>query len=684
MSETDADSNYVVADEVDQTGAHMPEPGLLTEEPENVPAEELVALSTNNETQNRPSSKGNNAVMNAAGTVRITPRPQLRREGSTPAPPPPQMLVAEGDGPADSLSLAQLKKLVNDMPKIEPAVYAFKYEDMACMEEELDDLFGYSEDERAWLLRCQAVFAQRWQDFIRHEYDTDGLAYETGEIDWRAADESDRLGFLEDLADNLFTPEDVVELECLECLIYLSLGCWHETAGSRENGPAGFSNGQDDPKKGGDIAGEQNKYFESQTQIQCLKDNVHLIVQTVGMKSILKALITSYNRKPRQEDVTELDEEPASQDYLDETKEALRACLTLTYLIVDVAVRVDTQASIRNRLVGENPCLLRFLTDWLVRSRWAPHGNTPGKKLLLLYWKTILLYFGDTQKLQDIKSKLSPLAKTKDNLPQITASPLDYHLFRQEIISKYPAFNPPQPVFSYEPEHNSIIPPFDESASRSLDESRRSSIAGPAMLNGVTTSIYHEPVHIATPAPSPPPTPALGPGGKSIKKQNYQTNQMFPFLYPPLEESSNNLGGKGTTALQDALAGRKWQGSDVPASILEAATLFSSRMRATRAMRQLWQERIRFMKHERGVAGVNLDEDNNAKEEDEDIDLDDLKPDLKNRLVAVEAFYVGSHVTYHPSSTNLIRSNMLYLISSPLYMCYFACLNEQQQRWRLH
>lgn len=128
MSETDADSNYVVADEVDQTGAHMPEPGLLTEEPENVPAEELVALSTNNETQNRPSSKGNNAVMNAAGTVRITPRPQLRREGSTPAPPPPQMLVAEGDGPADSLSLAQLKKLVNDMPKIEPAVYAFKYE----------------------------------------------------------------------------------------------------------------------------------------------------------------------------------------------------------------------------------------------------------------------------------------------------------------------------------------------------------------------------------------------------------------------------------------------------------------------------------------------------------------------------------------------------------------------------
>lgn len=166
------------------------------------------------------------------------------------------------------------------------------------------------------------------------------------------------------------------------------------------------------------------------------------------------------------------------------------------------------------------------------------------------------------------------------------------------------------------------------------------------MLNGVTISIYHEPVHIATPAPSPPPTPALGPGGKSIKKQNYQTNQMFPFLYPPLEESSNNLGGKGTTALQDALAGRKWEGSDVPASILEAATLFSSRMRATRAMRQLWQERIRFMKHERGIASGNLEEENETVEEDEDIDFDDLDSDLKNRLVAVEAFYVSSHLAY--------------------------------------
>jgi hypothetical protein len=92
----------------------------------------------------------------------------------------------------------------------------------------------------------------------------------------------------------------------------------------------------------------------------------------------------------------------------------------------------------------------------------------------------------------------------------------------------------------------------------------------------------------------------MGPGGKAGKKQNYQTNQNFPFMYPPLDGTSNDIGGKGTSSLQDILVGKKWDGSDVPASIIEAGNLFSSRMKMTRAMRQLWEERERFMKFDRG------------------------------------------------------------------------------------
>lgn len=79
---------------------------------------------------------------------------------------------------------------------------------------------------------------------------------------------------------------------------------------------------------------------------------------------------------------------------------------------------------------------------------------------------------------------------------------------------------------------------------------------------------------------------------------------MFPFLYPPLDESSNKLGGKGSTDLQDLLVGRKWEGPDIPTSILEAADLFAKRMRAPRAMKQLWDERVQFMKYERGWSGA--------------------------------------------------------------------------------
>jgi hypothetical protein len=60
------------------------------------------------------------------------------------------------------------------------------------------------------------------------------------------------------------------------------------------------------------------------------------------------------------------------------------------------------------------------------------------------------------------------------------------------------------------------------------------------------------------------------------------------------------LGGKGSTELQDVLVGRRWEGSDVPTSILEAAELFSKRMRATRALKQMWEARVDFMKQERG------------------------------------------------------------------------------------
>jgi hypothetical protein len=277
---------------------------------------------------------------------------------------------------------------------------------------------------------------------------------------------------------------------------------------------------------------------------------------------------------------------------------------------------------------------------------------------VLLFWKSVLLIFGETPELNQVKKATNEslgLAPDENKKDLITASPLDYHLFRQEITSKYPAYNPPPPLFPVELENKSILPPLPNHPSRISGSTSVFSGIGPANVNSSNGSILHQPVHITTPAPSPPPSPA-GPGGKGGKKQNYQTNQNFPFMYPPLDSTSLSAGGKGAAGLQEILVGRKWEGSDIPASILEAGELFAQRMRMTRAMRQLWDERERFMKFERGWGGIYDDSDvdnfelgvdstldENAKTgQSRGLDYATSDPAANNRLEAVEDFFVSA------------------------------------------
>jgi hypothetical protein len=270
-----------------------------------------------------------------------------------------------------------------------------------------------------------------------------------------------------------------------------------------------------------------------------------------------------------------------------------------------------------------------------------------------------LLVFGGTQEVDAIKKATDELTKFNGDAGKIiTASPLDYHIFRQEITSKYPAYTPPLPLIPLEPDNNSILPPLPNRPSRT--NGANGIIPPPMNVNSSGASILHQPVHIATPAPSPPPSPPVG--GKAGKKQNYQTNQNFPFMYPPLDSTSNSAGGKGAAGLQELLVGRKWEGSDIPKSILEAGELFAGRMRMTRAMRQLWEEREKFLKFERG-----WEDEDEIIDDIEEIDLEnalekklaledpkqivpevdygpnkDVSEEVKKKLDLVEGFYVSS------------------------------------------
>lgn len=281
----------------------------------------------------------------------------------------------------------------------------------------------------------------------------------------------------------------------------------------------------------------------------------------------------------------------------------------------------------------------------------------------MLLWKSILLILGGTSEIDAVKTSASEPKPINGQVGKIiTASPLDYHIFRQEITSKYPAYTPPKPLLPLEPENNSILPPLPNKTRNGAN-----GISIPAVnVNSSGASILHQPVHIATPAPSPPPSPAVG--GKAGKKQNYQTNQNFPFMYPPLDSTSNSAGGKGYAGMQGQLVSRKWEGSEIPKSILEAGELFARRMRMTRAMRQLWDEREKFLKFERGW---NDDDDDNNDDDNADVDELDLEKILEQKLKIKEELETNApEVDYGPHEDEMDEESKQKLeLVEAFYVC---------------
>jgi hypothetical protein len=161
-------------------------------------------------------------------------RPQLRHDGSAPPPsqpPPPAPAPSEmselSGNPTDSLSLMQLRRLVTEMPKIEPTPYAFTYQDAATLPEELEEWFAYSNEEKANILRAQASFDREWRAYNNRAFTGD----QDESLDWRTTPLEKRREYMTKLLRGLEEKNLAKRLLQLEALVYLCLGCWNETAG---------------------------------------------------------------------------------------------------------------------------------------------------------------------------------------------------------------------------------------------------------------------------------------------------------------------------------------------------------------------------------------------------------------------------------------------------------------------
>lgn len=669
------DHHFVKADEVDQTGTDIspvPDDQLMEEVAEGLRQEQV--------SQNTPS--GPNEIPAQAKPPR---RPELRRETSAPPPPmqppPPTPGQQDADRPSDSLNLAQLRRLVQEMPRVEQPAYAFEYADSQPFVEEIEEWFQYNEFDRVMLVGMKSSFEHQWHVFCENEYSTSQPL-----PCWTETSDDVRKSFMEQTLQGLGDGELYARIEALEAICYVLTGVWGITAGR-----AVPEYPEDLPPR----TVEQTPKSKS-LQIRWIESSVSLLQECSGIGTLLGYMCRAFEKHRTSTGAESEGAEPENTNpaYIAAYEREANLILTALYLIVEVGRRQEAQdpeqTPVRDALTDLKPNIMVFLVEIIARLRWDETANVPLTRIILLFWKSLLLLFGGCESLKKAKEELEPSLEARKNdssrrTPFLTASPLDYHLFRQEITSKYPAYTPPPAAVPLEIENNSILPPLLQHPNKTSSSNSLFSGVGPSVA-GANGSILHQSVHIATPAPSPPPSP-IGPGGKAGKKQNYQTNQNFPFMYPPLDDFSNDIGGKGTAEIQDALVGKRWEGSDVPASIIEAGKLFSSHVKMARAMRQLWEERERFMKYDRGwniddsEVPADLDLTDEVTEDLGDLSLSENKKtqsnwsseketnnlDIQRRLDAVESFYVsfvaGARCNEYTSNNRLQTEALVHLQS---------------------
>ncbi|GJC93732.1 hypothetical protein ColKHC_02558 [Colletotrichum higginsianum] len=478
--------------------------------------------------------------------------------------------------PTDSLSLMQLRRIVAEFSRGEPVAYDFVYSDMGSHDEEIDEWFVYQFWQWVRLNAAQRAFEWQWQ----HEYDM--------HTTWEETEHEARAKFTQDALDGLQVNDLTQRSASLGKILYLVLGRWGDTS---------------TPATIGD-----RRSAASATQLVAIRSSIAFLTSLGGIGTVWEALQNCFN-------VFWLDDPRLAQPGgTQEAQDELINLMTIMYVIIQEALSFPKELeTTRSELLSLKPGLVDFLSMAAAKLRWDDGNLMPSSQIFLLFWKTVLLVFGGTQEIDEAKKATSesPNVKSKD---VITASPLDYHVFRQELTSKYPAYVPPRTLIPLEPENTTLLPPLPNHPTRT--SAAIGIVPGPPNPQSSGASILHQPVHIATPAPSPPPSPGVG---------------NFPFMYPPLDATSNSAGGKGGAGLQEQLVGRRWEGSDIPASILEAGELFSKRVRMTRATRQLWEEREGFLKFERGWEAEDSDDDVDS------LDLEGLSLEEKQEIAALKA-----------------------------------------------
>lgn len=273
------DAIIVKADEVDESGAD-----ISTISPTDAPESEFTERIESRRAHDAQSSP--KILANAVPSPpRAANRPVLRREGSAPPPPqqapppaPPQR-QEEQRNPTDSLSLLELKRLVTDLPKFEPTAYAYDYSETRSFPEELEEWFSYTEEERYMLLRAKQTFNEKWEQAQAEQPVSSDKA-----LQWQDVSKEDRESFMVGAIQALQNPDISSRVKSLECLTYVALGVWGDTAGVEKE------------DQGSDLTAADNKWLDSSNtkpklQLKWIVNGTRMLCELGAAQKLLDVMI---------------------------------------------------------------------------------------------------------------------------------------------------------------------------------------------------------------------------------------------------------------------------------------------------------------------------------------------------------------------------------------------------------
>jgi len=149
------------------------------------------------------------------------PPPAVPPPPNQPPPPPGNAPNAfQQQQPPDSLSLAQLRRIVADFPRSEPVAYDFVYEDMGPLGEEIDEWFVDQFWQWVRLNAAHRAFEYQWHNDV-------GTS-----TPWDYADRDTRNKFVTEALKAIQDPQSKNHSSAIGQMVYLVLGRWMETAGS--------------------------------------------------------------------------------------------------------------------------------------------------------------------------------------------------------------------------------------------------------------------------------------------------------------------------------------------------------------------------------------------------------------------------------------------------------------------